>query len=258
MAPSRLPVFQERFKELRGDLTQAQFADKLGLSRPTIGLYESGARIPDAEVLRTIAICCNVSVDYLLGLSSTPAVSEDMRTAVKVTGLTEKAIENARQCCFPVNGTESRRRSILSKLMETDGFCELIVDIEELCDFVEILDTQYSHIVAGMEMKPDGNPIYQASIPTAEQQEMLMRFYDIVRQASIPTAEQPYMLEGTLMRFYDIVRLEKYELRDAFAAILEKLIPTAELLSSVKKILRECGGLSASSSIEGGEEHGGE
>jgi len=70
MEASRLPVFREKFRELRGDLTQAQFADKLGLSRPTVGLYESGARIPDAKVLQKIASRCNVSADNLLGLPS--------------------------------------------------------------------------------------------------------------------------------------------------------------------------------------------
>lgn len=92
MGTSRLPEFQERFKELRGEMTQGQFAEKLGISRPTVGLYESGARIPDAEVLRDIAEKCNVSADYLLGLTDLQSIDPDYRAACKYTGLTEQAV----------------------------------------------------------------------------------------------------------------------------------------------------------------------
>lgn len=75
----RLPIFRERFVKLRGDLSmsQAQFAEYLGISRPTVGLYESGERIPDAKTLQNIALKCGVSADYLLGIdprSSSEAV----------------------------------------------------------------------------------------------------------------------------------------------------------------------------------------
>lgn len=60
-------VFAQRFRELRGSRTQAEFADFLGLSRPTVGLYESGKRVPDATVLKRIAEKCGVSADYLAG-----------------------------------------------------------------------------------------------------------------------------------------------------------------------------------------------
>lgn len=85
MTTSRLPIFQERFKALRGNMTQGQFAEKLGISRPTVGLYESGARIPDAEVLRNIAEKCNVTSDWLLGIedcfTKREAPAEDAKMA---------------------------------------------------------------------------------------------------------------------------------------------------------------------------------
>lgn len=67
----RLPLFAERFAALRGDQSQEAFAQFLGISRPTVGFYESGARIPDAVTLRRIAERCMVSTDYLLGLTDT-------------------------------------------------------------------------------------------------------------------------------------------------------------------------------------------
>ena len=61
--------FQNIFKRLRtsSKLTQAEMAEKLGISRSTIGMYETGAREPDFETLEKIADFFNVSTDYLLG-----------------------------------------------------------------------------------------------------------------------------------------------------------------------------------------------
>ena len=61
--------FQNIFKRLRNScgLTQAEMAEKLGISRSTIGMYETGAREPDFETLEKIADFFNVDIDYLLG-----------------------------------------------------------------------------------------------------------------------------------------------------------------------------------------------
>lgn len=93
MATSRLPKFTERFTLLRGERTQAQFADFLGISRPTVALYESGTRIPDIAVLKEIAQKCQVSADYLLGLTDIPASDKDIRFVAEYTGLGTDALE---------------------------------------------------------------------------------------------------------------------------------------------------------------------
>ena len=61
--------FQNIFKRLRNScgLTQAEMAEKIGISRSTIGMYETGAREPDFETLEKIADFFNVDIDYLLG-----------------------------------------------------------------------------------------------------------------------------------------------------------------------------------------------
>lgn len=61
--------FQNIFKRLRtaSGLTQAELAEKIGISRSTIGMYETGAREPDFETLEIIADFFNVDIDYLLG-----------------------------------------------------------------------------------------------------------------------------------------------------------------------------------------------
>lgn len=88
-ADFRFPEFQQRFSHLRGDRTQAEFADFLDLSRPTVGLYESGQRIPDAKVLKRIAEKCGVSADFLLGLTTVESSSLSIRQICDLTGLSE-------------------------------------------------------------------------------------------------------------------------------------------------------------------------
>lgn len=61
--------FKNIFKELRtsAGLTQVEMAEKLNISRSTIGMYEIGNREPDFETLEKIADFFNVDIDYLLG-----------------------------------------------------------------------------------------------------------------------------------------------------------------------------------------------
>lgn len=61
--------FQNIFKELRisNGMTQSETAEKLGISRSTIGMYETGAREPDFKTLEKIADFFHVNADYLLG-----------------------------------------------------------------------------------------------------------------------------------------------------------------------------------------------
>ena len=61
--------FKNIFKQLRisSGLTQVEFSKRIGISRSTIGMYETGAREPDFETLEKIADFFNVDTDYLLG-----------------------------------------------------------------------------------------------------------------------------------------------------------------------------------------------
>lgn len=86
--------FAQRFSSLRSGKTQSEFAELLGISRPTVGFYESGERIPDAITLGRIARICNVSADWLLGLSDVKSVERNIQVAAATLGISGKAAEN--------------------------------------------------------------------------------------------------------------------------------------------------------------------
>lgn len=89
-------IFCERLKELREKekQTQAYAAEKMGLTRSSIGAYESGKRIPDIVTLNIIANYYNVSADYLLGNVNAP--SKDKVDVCKQLGISEKSADNIR------------------------------------------------------------------------------------------------------------------------------------------------------------------
>lgn len=65
--------FSERLKLLReeNNLTQNDLAEKLNISRQSVGNYEKGTRFPnDPELILKIAGLFNVSIDYLLGATT--------------------------------------------------------------------------------------------------------------------------------------------------------------------------------------------
>lgn len=87
--PARFPEFQAAFVELMGDMTIKEFADKLGMSRATVGFYSAGQRIPDAMGIKIIAEKCGVSADWLLGLSNFPTIAQKKEANDLFDSLTE-------------------------------------------------------------------------------------------------------------------------------------------------------------------------
>lgn len=59
----------------REGLSQKDLADKTGLTRSAIGMYETGKREPDFETLEVFADFFNVNMDTLLGKSEVPSSS---------------------------------------------------------------------------------------------------------------------------------------------------------------------------------------
>ena len=66
-----MATFKDMLKYLRNrdHLSQSELADKLGVAKSTISMYEVGKREPDFETLEAIADLFNVDMNFLLGKS---------------------------------------------------------------------------------------------------------------------------------------------------------------------------------------------
>lgn len=64
-----MALFKDMLKYLRSreNLSQAELAEKLGVAKSTISMYEVGKREPDFETLEAIADLFNVDMNFLLG-----------------------------------------------------------------------------------------------------------------------------------------------------------------------------------------------
>lgn len=78
-----------KLKTLRvnNQLSRKQVAELIGVSASTIGLYESGERLPSVMVLVKLATQYKTSVDYLLG------IDVDGREMLSLEGLNDKQIK---------------------------------------------------------------------------------------------------------------------------------------------------------------------
>jgi len=65
--------FGKRLKELRTNfgLTQAQLAERIGVTKSVISFYELQERCPSPDVLIKLSRIFHVTTDYLLGLEKT-------------------------------------------------------------------------------------------------------------------------------------------------------------------------------------------
>lgn len=83
--------FGNRLKtlRLREDMSQAQLAQKLDLTKSVISAYETGIRLPSYDVLIHIAKVFNVTTDYLLGVEKKYEIDLSGLTNAEISALLE-------------------------------------------------------------------------------------------------------------------------------------------------------------------------
>ena len=80
-------MFSIRLKGLRENagLSQKLFAEQMGISPSTVGMWESGRREPNFATTSKLANFFNVTTDYLLGISAYPNYEKSVETATSPT-----------------------------------------------------------------------------------------------------------------------------------------------------------------------------
>lgn len=68
-------MFAQRLKQLRAEnqMTQVQLAEKLGVSKGTVAMWETDKRRPSFEMLAEMTNLFDRRIDYILGYSDDPS-----------------------------------------------------------------------------------------------------------------------------------------------------------------------------------------
>lgn len=103
-----------RIKDLRNArrMTQAEFAERINVTKSTVSAYENGTRFPSYDVLIRIARLFKVSTDNLLGYSE--------KSVVDVTGLTRKQINVIQDVII----TYKRHNLLYRQMMDEDSVAD--------------------------------------------------------------------------------------------------------------------------------------
>lgn len=159
---------ENRFKEARtkynqhGQQSVKDVSQMTGITGSLIDDLESNVgKLRDVGYLkvRKLAEHYGVSSDFLLGLSDTPSVKEDIQVVCKTTGLTENAIE-------AIKKAGGWGMDVLNCLLEDSDFFHLLLDIRRAAAeerklkvaetiLIEMADDRYATNVARLTEKRD-------------------------------------------------------------------------------------------------------
>lgn len=89
-------IYGQKIKELRNELrkTQADFSVMIGCTQAALSTYESGNTIPSLDTLISVAKNCNVSLDWLCGLSPNKKNDGNVKTFADSMKLFKKVLDS--------------------------------------------------------------------------------------------------------------------------------------------------------------------
>lgn len=114
-------LFPSRLRALREGMgiSQATLASTLGVSKSTIGLYETGDTLPDVKTADQLASYFDVSADYLIGRTGIKSECAEIRTMCDYSGLSESAVKELHNLKLE---PDMACISVLNTLLESETF----------------------------------------------------------------------------------------------------------------------------------------
>lgn len=217
---SRIPEFTVRFRKMVNKLAEnlesrSKVADYLNISIPTLNFWYNGKRIPDAESLIQLSKKFNVSVDYLLGLNESPAVSEDIKQVVVTTGLSETAIDNIR-----LHSLMSGIDSDLSLVLNNGIFYSIVNSLDDL-------RYAYNRCVDSINIIQE----YEKTHPQKKQ-------YGITLDELAENEELGEAVD-TLSEWFPPLRMQLFELTEQWTRFIESEFPNQDLIADGKELYQK-------------------
>lgn len=122
--------FPKRLRELRNQkgLSQQALSETLGVSKSTVGLWETGDTLPDAKNVALLAKTFGVTADYLVVLSDASSKNMSIRSLCDELGLTQYAASRL----ITIASHYPHLIQVLSAFMESEEFSPILKSLE-LC-----------------------------------------------------------------------------------------------------------------------------
>ena len=187
-------TIRKRRKQL--NLKQQNVADRMGVSKSTIGLYETGDNVPDIKNLYKLSKLLELSSDYLIGLSDVKDPNPKIKEIHDFTGLSEEAIALLGDAHLKNNMIVS----IISNLLTHEKFLTAIKLLERLenekkhyeeysVNFEASLSDMKSELAELIFRKPEDNLYFfesgESAKETGKRYVTLPLFIEFIRQIII-------------------------------------------------------------------------
>ena len=217
MAKWNVTVFGKRLLELREshEETQEQLARAIGVKREQITYWESAIRESiKTQHLVNIANHYNTTTDFLLGLSETTSRDESVQIASRVMGLSDSALDS-------IQAMTAQGRRDLSELLSCETFVTMVSNLESLRE-------SKAWIIKNKGIFDDYGGINGAVRAEEKLQENYEYYLTI-----------PKNLFGNLYESFAELRLQLYEMAEKWSDVLEKVVPTEDLISDTKELISD-------------------
>lgn len=128
---TRLKLLRKRLK-----VNQTEFSKMIGISSATLSAYETGVKNPSLAVLKNIAETCNVSIDWLCGLSEKESLSnsDDIKTYSDIIKI---LIEMGKNIYIDFNIFDSFMDGAKNYRLTQETQVEIIIYSEPIAHFVK-------------------------------------------------------------------------------------------------------------------------
>lgn len=154
-------LFPTQLRNLRKEkgVSQDELSKILGVSKSTVGLWETGDTLPDARSLHDLAVYYEVSADYLLGLSDIKSYNAHPRIACELTGLSEEAFN--RIWSITSHSSKSRNdalRQAMNAFLSNENFARLIAELKSCITYSRNIEHRLSSIANDNKYTEQGIP----------------------------------------------------------------------------------------------------